>query len=482
MVVHTTANQQHETHVVAQGSQPVAEQISGQEASSVEVGLIDIFGYAVEGLKSYFPDDIDWMLHHWGQPGKPTENWGRWPTYVHFRLSLANHGLTGQSTLATGTHFVAAKYWFYALHCPVRERCADSEIFHRDATGDIRPVNCHSHNDYWRTVPLYEAIYAGCTGAEADVWLVDDELYVGHRSYALAQNRTLQSLYLEPLLKLLNKQNPTTEYQPNEDHPDYLVDKLPLNGIFDVDPSQTFVLLIDFKSFGPALWRKLNEQLTALREKGYLTYFNGTSIVERPITVVGTGNAPFDLLAVDEGYRDVFFDAPLDEMADLSTHWPNPNREQDVTRSRADYRTLPNTTATSSPSQTPSLANMDPTDHQLGTSSTLDLTHSSSPPTTADVYNSTNSYYASASFTRSIGRVWGSRLTQDQLQLIRGQIRGAHAHGLKVRYWGLPQWPIGLRNHVWHILIREGVDMLNVDDVRGGTQRDWRRSRSRKNG
>lgn len=239
--------------------------------------------------------------------------------------------------------------------------------------------------------------------------------------------------------------------------------------------------MIDFKSFGPALWQKLNEQLTALREKGYLTYFNGTSIVENPITVVGTGNAPFDLLAA-ESYRDVFFDAPLDEMADLSTHWPNPNRAQDVTRARVDYRILPKTTTTSSPSQTPSLANILHTAHQTGTSNTLNLTRSSSLPTAADVYNSTNSYYASTSFTRSIGRVWGSRLTQDQLQLIRGQIRGAHARGLKVRYWGLPQWPIGLRNHVWHILIREGVDMLNVDDVRGGTQRDWRRSRRRKNG
>ncbi|KAK5263292.1 Altered inheritance of mitochondria protein 6 [Exophiala xenobiotica] len=445
MVMHTTANNQRETQVVAQSSQPGAEQISSQEASSFEVsflsrcglpiipvlsGLIDIFGYAVEGLKSYFPDDIDWMLHHWGQQGEPTENWGRWPT---------------------------------------------------DATGDIRPVNCHSHNDYWRSVPLYEAIHAGCTGAEADVWLVDDELYVGHRRYALAQNRTLQNLYLEPLLKLLNKQNPPIKYQPDEDYPDPLVDKFALNGIFDVDPSQTFVLLIDFKSFGPALWQKLNEQLTALREKGYLTYFNGISIVENPITVVGTGNAPFDLLAA-ESYRDVFFDAPLDEMADLSTHWPNPNRAQDVTRARVDYRILPKTTTTSSPSQTPSLANILHTDHQTGTSSTLNLTRSTSLPTAADVYNSTNSYYASTSFTRSVGRVWGSRLTQNQLQLIRGQIRGAHAGGLKVRYWGLPQWPIGLRNHVWHILIREGVDMLNVDDVRGGTQRDWRRSRRRKNG
>jgi hypothetical protein len=36
---------------------------------------------------------------------------------------------------------------------------------------------------------------------------------------------------------------------------------------------------------------------------------------------------------------------------------------------------------------------------------------------------------------------------------------------------------MGLRNHVWHILIREGVDILNVDDLRGATRRDWRRKK-----
>jgi len=34
------------------------------------------------------------------------------------------------------------------------------------------------------------------------------------------------------------------------------------------------------------------------------------------------------------------------------------------------------------------------------------------------LYNKSNSYYASVSFTGSIGRIWGSRLSQDQLQLI----------------------------------------------------------------
>jgi hypothetical protein len=343
---------------------------------------------------------MDWILHRWGLAGEETESWAHWPT---------------------------------------------------DATGNINPVSCHSHNDYWRPVPFYSAIYAGCTGAEADIWFIDDELYVGHTRYALTTNRTLNNLYINPLLDLLEKQNSPIKRQSHENSPDH-TDAPQLNGIFDVDPTQNFVLLIDFKTNGPELWWKLLEQLAPLQEKGYLTFFNGSEIVQKPITVVATGKAPFELLTANETYRHVFYDAPLSDFADLSSQWPNPNRAQDPTRG-PQHPSLPQLPH-AEPDQAMSGALADPAR-----------------------YDPTNSYYASTSFTRSIGKVWGSRLTQAQLQLIRGQIRGAHQRGLKVRYWSLPQWPIGLRNHVWHILMREGVDILNVDDLRHATRRDWRRKK-----
>jgi hypothetical protein len=370
----------------------------------------------MDALEVRFPDDVDWIINHWGQPGELTEGFGEWPT---------------------------------------------------DATGDVHPVNCHSHNDYWRSVPFFEALHAGCTGAEADIWLVDDELYVGHRRVALTANRTLENLYINPLLDLIEKQNPLIKYHPAEDYPLHSSDKDPLNGVFDVDPTQTFVLLIDFKSSGPALWRKLDSQLTPLREKGYLTHFNGTAIIEKPITVVATGNTPFDLLTANDTYRDVFFDAPLDEMADLSSKWPNPNRAQDPTRDHAQPRHH---------SVSSNLLNSR-INNAINPTYRRQVESAISTSSNANEYGPFNSYYASTSFTKSIGRIWGSRLTQEQLQLIRGQIRGAHQRGLKVRYWGLPAWPIGLRNHVWHILMREGVDMLNVDDLRHATTRDWRRTK-----
>jgi hypothetical protein len=193
--------------------------------------------------------------------------------------------------------------------------------------------------------------------------------------------------------------------------------------------------------------------LIPLRQRNLVTYYNGTNIVPGPITVVASGNVPFANIIMNNDYRDVFYDAPLEELVDMSDIWPNPNRV-DLEAPRAVHKKADQElNRTSSGSQraldTRSLAN----------------------------YDISNSYYASANFKRAVGHVWGSRLSQDQLQLIRSQVRGAHQLGLKVRYWGIPAWPIGLRNHIWHILIREGVDVLSVDDLRQATTWDWRKGK-----
>jgi hypothetical protein len=54
-----------------------------------------------------------------------------------------------------------------------------------DATRDVTPIPCHSHNDYWRRVPFWDAIHWGCTSVEADVWFFDDELFVGYVAFSI---------------------------------------------------------------------------------------------------------------------------------------------------------------------------------------------------------------------------------------------------------------------------------------------------------
>ncbi|OTA67806.1 hypothetical protein K449DRAFT_412604 [Hypoxylon sp. EC38] len=277
-----------------------------------------------------------------------------------------------------------------------------------DFLRDVVPIRCHSHNDYWRKVPLFSALHVGCIGVEADVWLFDDdpELYVGHDTAALTPNRTFQSLYVNPLVDLLNRTNPRTELYNDT-----------RRGVFDYDPEQTVILLVDFKTDGAKTWPHVLDQLEPLRSRGWLTYFEDGTVHQRQVTVVGTGNAPFDLV-VNSTYRDVFFDAPLAEM------WEDPDA--------------------------------------------LDL----ASPNETTTYDETNSFYASTSFGETVGYVL-TGFNDDQIRKIRGQIKGAHRRGLKVRYWDTPGWPVGVRNNVWHTLMEEGADILNVDDLKSASRREW---------
>lgn len=289
-------------------------------------------------------------------------------------------------------------------------------IFSHWTTHGVIPVACHSHNDYWRPVPLHSALAAGCISVEADVYLSGNELLVGHSRHTLARGQNLRTLYLDPLLNMLQEHNTKSiSLSPNDD---FVEDDIA--GVFANDPTQTLVLVVDIKRDGERIWPHFVQQLEPLREAGYLTRVNGSSMIRRPITIVASGDTSFHRILAQNTTRDIFFDAPLDEISHLS----------------------PNGLADELP------------------------------------YNIHNSYYASVDFKNAIGTVRRNRFSQDQLAAVRHQVQAAHEHGLKVRYWGTPSWPRGLRNHVWHVLVREGVDVINVDDLRDATQQDWRKHRS----
>ncbi|ESZ91220.1 hypothetical protein SBOR_8394 [Sclerotinia borealis F-4128] len=181
-----------------------------------------------------------------------------------------------------------------------------------DFTKDITPISCHSHNDYRQLVPLFEALAAGCTGVEADIWIHDKagskNLLVGHSSRSHNDDRTLQSLYIEPLVTILENRNNISAASRGSNNS---------NGVFQSSSNTTLTLLLDFKSDGAKLWPLANQELEVLRSKGWLTsWSNSTGDINwRPIIIVATGNAPYDLLVSNTTYRDVFYDAPLDDIS-----------------------------------------------------------------------------------------------------------------------------------------------------------------------
>jgi hypothetical protein len=77
---------------------------------------------------------------------------------------------------------------------------------------------------------------------------------------------------------------------------------------------------------------------------------------------------------------------------------------------------------------------------------------------------------ASTDFAASFGKVRSREMNATQLEALRSQIGLAHDKGIMARYWNQPAWPVGTRNAVWRILWEEGVDLLNVDDLKAASE------------
>ncbi len=59
----------------------------------------------------------------------------------------------------------------------------------------------HSHNDYEQPTPFWTAYHAKAGSIEVDIWLEKGAILVGHDKEDLRSDRTIQSLYLDPLKK-----------------------------------------------------------------------------------------------------------------------------------------------------------------------------------------------------------------------------------------------------------------------------------------
>ncbi|KKA25966.1 hypothetical protein TD95_002171 [Thielaviopsis punctulata] len=219
----------------------------------------------------------------------------------HSHAKLANFNFSSLLTFALTAFLILATTRFFT-----------QDHSNRVATVGV-PLKCHSHNDYWRRRPLYDALEAGCIGVEADIWRRNNDLYVAHNAPNTARTPTLSSLYVQPLVHLLERRN-------------LLRTTSPPHGVFPRFPNQTLVFMIDFKEPDREAFAMLHAQLQPLRERGWLTFYANNSVTYRPVTVVLTGDAILDWVLSNTTYRDVFLDAPalaLHADTDRQYNWTN---------------------------------------------------------------------------------------------------------------------------------------------------------------
>lgn len=146
----------------------------------------------------------------------------------------------------------------------------------------------HAHNDYEHKRPLLDALDQGFCSVEADIYLVDGELLVAHNRQDVKPDRTLQSLYLDPLRERVRSNG-------GHVHAALATNAALSNPLSVSAPKVEFTLLIDIKSDGATTYLALRDVLAGYAEM--LTQFTPTSTVPKAVTIILSGDRPVQLVA-----------------------------------------------------------------------------------------------------------------------------------------------------------------------------------------
>ncbi len=176
------------------------------------------------------------------------------------------------------------------------------------AAHEDKPVvplkHAHAHNDYEHARPLFDALAHGFNSVEADVFLTDGRLLVGHTLKDLKPERTLEALYLDPLRARV-KSNGGRVYRGGP----------------------TIFLLIDVKTEAKATYAALDKVLAR-----YADIFSVTrdgKFEPKAVTAVVSGNRARALMAaqhvryagLDGRLSDLSATVPADFMPWISDRW-----------------------------------------------------------------------------------------------------------------------------------------------------------------
>lgn len=164
--------------------------------------------------------------------------------------------------------------------------------------------HAHAHNDYAHPRPLFNALSRGFTSVEADIFLTNKQLLVGHYRWELRPQRTLESLYLAPLRQ-----------------------RLRANGGKIYPDGSPFYLLIDLKTEAEATYAEVHRLLSRYAE--LFTTVRDGRLFPGPITVIISGNIPRDSIqlqkvryaAIDGRPPDLDSVAPAHLIPMISTSW-----------------------------------------------------------------------------------------------------------------------------------------------------------------
>jgi hypothetical protein len=300
-------------------------------------------------------------------------------------------------------------------------------------TRDVYVKPLHSHNDYWRERPLFDALSVGCQSVESDIWLFpkeyhvernvgngsqvvtfsNNEIYVGHNQVFLDPSNTLNKMYLDPLFDFLSFSNPIFTYSDNSPGSPYL-DGTDKHGIYWNSPETPLYFWMDFKTDANQTYEFVKPLIQRFIDNDLLAYYDAVEqkFVPGPVVMTITGNLPIEKV-VAESKRYLFLDAPLSSFVNSVD------------------------------------------DKELSKWSSL-------------------SAVASGSLKDILGDDYPSsrynEFDENQKAKLKATFDNAHKHDLKTRVWGDIIWPNSLLNSHLRDFYGLGSDLLNVDNLKSASQ------------
>jgi len=141
-----------------------------------------------------------------------------------------------------------------------------------DDSAAAKPLpQAHAHNDYEHNRPLFDALDHGFCSVEADIWLAPGGLLVAHDRKDLRPDRTLESLYLNPLRE-----------------------RIKANGGRVYRGGPTFYVLIDVKTDADETYAALDKVLA--RYADILSVVRDGKPEANAVSVVLSGNRAIDVV------------------------------------------------------------------------------------------------------------------------------------------------------------------------------------------
>lgn len=174
---------------------------------------------------------------------------------------------------------------------------------HASAQPPVLP-SAHAHNDYEHSRPLLDALEQGFGSIEADIHLVEGRLLVGHDKKSLRPERSLVTLYLDPLLARVKAHG---------------------GRVYRGGP--TITLLVDVKTDAVTTYAVLHETLA--RYAAMLTVYRDGATVPGAVAVIISGNRARSEIAaqslryaaIDGRFDDLTVNPPAELVPWVSENW-----------------------------------------------------------------------------------------------------------------------------------------------------------------